>query len=261
MTLDPQQGFEVLFEAYLKGELEGETREAFELELFTLYLDEELEDADRARFEDHLENHEDTRLDFERHRETMAAMRGLDMKFAPDDFLQDVTQTINKQSRGSFFTDSWLFGVRIPFEAFVAVMLAVMGALYLFGTHMRASEPNELVEVEMPADSSLASHEEPPRLDTQGQSMGAELESTTLYLTQEAELAALVTELRGLELHVRPQISSLGDALLVEVPVERAEAFLDAIAEHHHQPAMTPQQLFDEAVQNVITVRLIIASP
>ena len=103
-------------------------------DLFSEYYDDELDDETRSLLESHLATCEACDDAYESFRAPLDAMHGMDLSFAPDDFVRDVTKSINRQSRGAFFSESWLFGFRVPFEAFAAVILAVFGALYLFGS-------------------------------------------------------------------------------------------------------------------------------
>ena len=117
-------------------------------ERFAAYVDEEMSADERQAFEQLLEEDADLRAQLDDYRETVDVIRGLGIEFAPDDFVGNVEQKIRHRSRGRFFGRDLIYGSRIPYEVFAALMAAVMATLYLFGQpkehDMAMSGPNDV---------------------------------------------------------------------------------------------------------------------
>jgi anti-sigma factor RsiW len=102
---------EVLFNAYLDGDLCADREEAF----------------DRR-----LEQDPDFREAYEQFAEVVGQVQNLPYEFAPDDFTDRVEERIRTRSNGRFFGEQLLAQQRSPYEAVAVVMLIVMSSTYIF---------------------------------------------------------------------------------------------------------------------------------
>lgn len=110
--------------------------------LFNAYLEGELEGGDEEDFERRLETDPEFRKAWENFERIMGGIRRLPMEFAPDDFVERVRGRIHTRSNGRFFADNLLFKEHMPYEVVAVVMMIVMATTYLFfgapnDAHMR----------------------------------------------------------------------------------------------------------------------------
>ncbi len=178
-------------------------------ELFSEYYDDELDPKGRTLLEAHLAECEACQLAYDEFCAPLDALHGMDFTFAPDNFVREVTTSINRQTRGSFFADTWLFGFRVPFEAFAAVLLAVFGALYLFGS----STTPELIVTDAP-DPQHAVPEEHDA-DLLDSALGASTATYTIEVPDHIDLGTLAAQLRANGFPLRADVSQGDDAIII----------------------------------------------
>jgi anti-sigma factor RsiW len=121
------------------------------------YLDGSLGPDERRATELHLEGCAECRQALAGLRETMNVLSGLHRVPAPDNFDQEVVETIRRRSRGRFFGRRAL-GDRVPFELLALVVLALGLALYFF---LRRSDTGSLRPFDREPDAP-AIHEDAP---------------------------------------------------------------------------------------------------
>ena len=185
-------------------------------DLFSEYYDDELDPAGRALLDAHLAECDACQHAWDEFRAPLDAMHGMDFTFAPDGFVREVTTSIHRQTRGSFFAETWLFGFRVPFEAFAAVLLAVFGALYLLGT----TGAPELVVTDVP--DAHAPTPQGPEDDLLGSALGTSTAIEEVALPDHVDLTTLAAQMRANGFAVRADISLGRDALMVPLtPSER----------------------------------------
>ncbi len=103
--------------------------EAFE-EDFSEYLEKTLP-AERARaVHAHLQACDRCRAEYDRFRDTVGMISGLDRVPAPARFEREVEATIHRRSAGRFFGRR-AFGDRVPFEVLAAIGLVIVVAVVL----------------------------------------------------------------------------------------------------------------------------------
>lgn len=100
--------------------------------LFNAYLDGELDRSEKEDFARRLETDPEFRKAWQDFERIMGGIRRLPMEFAPDDFVEQVRGRIRTRSNGRFFAENLLFKDRMPYEVVAVVMLIVMAAAYLF---------------------------------------------------------------------------------------------------------------------------------
>ncbi|MGM0554804.1 MAG: hypothetical protein ACQEVA_00310 [Myxococcota bacterium] len=131
---------------------------------FIAYLEGDLSEREREEFREELDQDPQLERDFEDFRAVVDGVRGLPFQFAPDDFVDNVTNRIRRRSSGRFFAESFLYSTRTPYEAIAVVMIAVMAAAWIL--------------MDMPRDRNMKDIEVEPRLDTPAQQAPAEPGST-----------------------------------------------------------------------------------
>jgi anti-sigma factor RsiW len=101
-------------------------------DLFSDYLDGELDAERAAALQEHLQGCDVCRAELERLRQTVRSLSGLHTLPPPAEFVSRVEQTIRRRSRGRFFAPEGVLS-RFPFEWIsLAVILFVALAIYLF---------------------------------------------------------------------------------------------------------------------------------
>lgn len=100
--------------------------------LFNAYLDGELSEEREAEFDERLANDPEFREAYDDFAEVVDNVRNLPYEFAPDDFTDNVRDRIHRRSRGGFFSDHLLRHQRAPYEVVAVVMFIVMASAYLF---------------------------------------------------------------------------------------------------------------------------------
>lgn len=115
--------------------------------LFNAYLDGELNDDERADFKARLADDPMFAEAWEDFSSFMGAVHQLPFEFAPDDFVDNVKSRIRTRSRGRFFAEEYLFATRMPYEVVALVMIIVMAAAYLF---MGAPPDRGMQDVKLP---------------------------------------------------------------------------------------------------------------
>ncbi len=100
----------------------------------TDYLDGEMTDGERQEFESELKSDEVLRGELRALQSTMAVCSDLQIRFAPDDFVDHVESSVRTRSRGRFFAYNALYTSRIPYEVFAVVAIAVMSAMWMMAT-------------------------------------------------------------------------------------------------------------------------------
>ena len=120
-------------------------------ETFSAYIDGELGDAERERFEAEIAEDEALRAEFEEFRETILALRSLHAvpdaeppQLDPDAFTRKLEGTIRNRSRGRFFHDDFFYRTRVPYEVFAVIMLGVIAAmLYILSPAAPDHDPSK----------------------------------------------------------------------------------------------------------------------
>ena len=115
--------------------------------LFSAYLDGELSDDERDDFDARLAEDSSFARDWESFSSVMSAVGDLPFEFAPDDFVDSVKSRIRTRSRGRFFAEELLFKQRFQYEVVCMVMIIVMAAAYLF---MGAPPDRGMEDVKLP---------------------------------------------------------------------------------------------------------------
>jgi anti-sigma factor RsiW len=98
-------------------------------ELFSEYLDGELDAAQKRDLESHLQGCDDCQQELESLRVVMSTLAGLSPAEPPKDFARKVQHTIRRRSKGRFFSAEGLLR-RIPFEWISFVIILLMLVMY-----------------------------------------------------------------------------------------------------------------------------------
>ena len=101
------------------------------VDAFSAYFEGELSPEEKAALEHHLSTCIQCRTSLERFRRTLGALGRLRRTAAPNSFLADIRQQINRRSRGRFFRRRWLLFGRIPFEWLSLAMIVAMLVYYI----------------------------------------------------------------------------------------------------------------------------------
>ena len=101
------------------------------VDAFSAYFEGELPPEEKASVEHHLATCIQCRTSLERFRRTLGALGSLKRTAAPNSFLADIRQQINRRSRGRFFRRRWLLFGRIPFEWLSLAMIVAMLVYYI----------------------------------------------------------------------------------------------------------------------------------
>lgn len=101
------------------------------VDAFSAYFDGELSPEEKAAVDHHLSTCIQCRTSLERFRRTLGALGSLKRTSAPNSFLADIRQQINRRSRGRFFRRRWLLFGRIPFEWLSLAMIVAMLVYYI----------------------------------------------------------------------------------------------------------------------------------
>jgi len=109
-------------------------------ELFSSYWDKDLAPEQAARLEEHLGACVVCRREYEAFEQAVGALGSLGRELAPEGFVQGVVKRVRKRSHGRFFVGRRA-AVRIPYELFSVVMLAILLAIYLV---LQLSQPGHL---------------------------------------------------------------------------------------------------------------------
>lgn len=136
-------------EAFMNG---GDVELSEQDVLFNAYLDGELEGEELTAFDERLSTDPDFAKAWENFSSIMNGVRNLPFEFAPDDFVEKVQGRIRTRSRGRFFAEELLFGPRMPYEVTAMVMIIVMAAAYLF---MGAPTDKQMQDVKIAPPPSL----------------------------------------------------------------------------------------------------------
>jgi len=145
-------------EENMLAEMESEAELSEQDMLFNAYLEGDLDGGEREDFARRLETDAEFRKSWEQFENIMGGIRRLPMEFAPDDFVNRVQGRIRSRSNGRFFADNMLFRATMPYEVVAVVMMIVMATTYLF-----FGAPND---VKMHDVKDL---ERPPSLNTPAQ--------------------------------------------------------------------------------------------
>lgn len=109
-----------------------ETPELEERELlFNAYLDGELPEERERQFDRRLDEDPEFREAYGEFAEVVDGLRNLPYEFAPDEFSTKVRDRIRVRSRGGFFAENPLHHQRAPYEAIAVVMILIMSSGYL----------------------------------------------------------------------------------------------------------------------------------
>lgn len=100
--------------------------------LFNAYIEGELDRGERENFARRLEMDPEFRTSWEQFERIMGGIRRLPMEFAPDDFVEQVRGRIRTRSNGRFFAENLFFNQHMPYEVVAVVMMIVMATTYLF---------------------------------------------------------------------------------------------------------------------------------
>ena len=99
-------------------------------EAFSAYVEGDIAPAERARVDEHLATCMQCRVALERFRRTVGRLGAL-KRTAPNSFLENVQQQINRRSKGRFFSKRALLFGRIPWEWVSLAMIVAMLVYYI----------------------------------------------------------------------------------------------------------------------------------
>ena len=130
--------------------------------LFNAYLDGELSDQQEAEFDERLDEDPEFREAYGEFAEVVEGVQHLPYEFAPDDFSNRVRKRIRDRSRGRFFSDNILYEQRTPYEVIAVVMIVIMASAYLFMgiPPDRQIESSEEKSLELPPKSETSQNTE-----------------------------------------------------------------------------------------------------
>lgn len=197
--------------------------------MFSAYYDDELSPEERESFEAWLEADDANREDYEAFAESLDALHTLGPTSAPPDFVREVTQDIRRRTRGNFFNETWLFGYRIPYEVFAAVVLALFGAIYLFGG---AADRHAGYSVSDPPESAADASDEEARetaSEQGGRAAGVASRVVDVTLPAATDLSVAAQMLRADGFSARPDITDGEEAVLVSVPRGQRDRFAERV--------------------------------
>ena len=100
--------------------------------LFNAYLDGELSEQEEEAFDQRLDEDPDFREAYGDFADVVGQVQNLPYGLAPDDFTDKVQERIRTRSNGRFFGEQLLAQQRTPYEAIAVVMLIVMSSTYIF---------------------------------------------------------------------------------------------------------------------------------
>lgn len=190
------------------------------IDLFSDYYDEELEAPQVEELEAHFEDCEACRDEYDSFKGSLSLFGGLREAHVPDDFLKEVTTTINRQSRGTFFKESWIFGLRVPYEAFIALLLVVFGAIYFFGVSNRSTFV--VADEEEATDSS-------PDEAMMGRALGAQSHKSEVRVSRSVDLQQVAASLRKAGFATAFDVVESEVAVVVSVQSKDLPAFQTAL--------------------------------
>jgi hypothetical protein len=140
-------------------------------------------------------------------------VKGLGETQAPDDFVNAITNDINHQTRGRFFNERVVFGVRVPFEGFIVIFLAVIAAILFLG-----QEPDYVLtdlppsHVENLYGQNTVGH---------AMAMGQAAVEVQFELADASAITELTERLRANGFAVYADVSQGRSAFLVDLPQSR----------------------------------------
>lgn len=247
---------------------EAEALEAREARI-NAYLDGEMDEARRASFEADLETDAELREELEMFQSTLGALGGLQAQPAPESFVLEVEGEIRTRSRGRFFENDIFYRTRVPYEAFAALMLAVMAAMYFFGQHKDPKINEDMAAMggeptgedagaapEAPEDTPQEAPDEGERPDAEAPGGMAPTPREVVPLRREriiytiglkavdpkARVDALAGQIRATS--SRYQVSATGpDKLQVTMPPDQVESFMASFGKGGRVAKMRVQQM------------------
>lgn len=223
------------------------------VELFSDYYDGELYGDELEAFEQELESNEALRTEYETFANSLDMLHNLEFSFAPDNFVQEVTRDINQRTRGKFFKQGWLFSFRIPYEVFAAVLLAVFGALYLFGLQAPSG-----YQVEDAPDEFRPTLDETPR----GKALGNASKRVDVLVDARVDLGVVSRGLKNDGFSVRPEVDSEGrDALAIDVPTSQLERFAQRATPLIGKDLLSELETARDQGENGVEVWLVLQEP
>ncbi|PIW02574.1 MAG: hypothetical protein CO108_23820 [Deltaproteobacteria bacterium CG_4_9_14_3_um_filter_63_12] len=190
------------------------------IDLFSDYYDEELDPVQVANLEAHFDACETCREEYRSFKGSLSLFGGLKEAHVPDDFLKEVTTSINRQSRGTFFKESWIFGLRVPYEAFIALLLVVFGAIYFFGVSNRSTyvvADDEASEMQ-PGDAPM------------GRALGAQSHQVQVQVPRSIDLQKVAAALRQAGFATSFDVVESEVAVVANVQSKDLPAFQKALA-------------------------------
>ncbi len=183
---------------------------------FSDFVDGELSPEQNEAFQQHLDHCPTCEAEFAAFKDSVELLRGLDERPAPPDFARAVTTSIHHQSKGRFFREWWLFGLRIPQEVIVAILFLIgLGALFFLTQQQRGYA----VITDAPATQAAKDHPLQPS-DNQA-ALGAASEIWLVTVPSKKSLRQLSTRLRDQGISVRADGTSPHGAILIDVPQGR----------------------------------------
>ncbi len=99
--------------------------------LFNAYLEGNLTEEEREKFDERLEDDSSFRREYEEFREVVDGVRNLPRQSAPPDMSRNVRRRIRIRSGGSFFADTSIQHSRNFHEVAAVAMMVVMASTYL----------------------------------------------------------------------------------------------------------------------------------
>lgn len=100
--------------------------------LFNAYLDGELPEDERQAFDDRLDDDPEFRDAYGDFAEVVDEVQNLPYEFAPDGFSDRLKRKMRTRSGDRLFSDNLLYQQRTPYEAIAVVMIVVMASAYFF---------------------------------------------------------------------------------------------------------------------------------
>lgn len=195
------------------------------------YLDGEMTDEERTTFEADLVHDNVLQRELAAMQSTLGVVQSLQMKFAPDHFVQEVESKVRTRSRGRFFGYDALYSSRIPYEVFAVVAIAIMAGMWMmsspddarFGADMAIVAPDpQKVAPDAGAEAGAAGGGVPdaPRV----RPLKTEAIEYTFTLPAGGDLDALAKQIEATSR--RYTVKRTDGELEVTVPAESLDGFL-----------------------------------
>ena len=190
------------------------------IELFDEYYDEELGEEEHQKVKQHLQQCERCREEYEAYIGSLSLLKGLHSNQAPKDLVDGVTDTIQRKTKGRFFNEPRLLGVRLPYEVFAALLLGLLATIYLFGVRskgtMEVRDPQ--LDQEQVADDLEGS-----------EALGSQSPRLERVLPSTVDIEALGEYLEARGYRVKPALAHATPALEIDLAIADLAKLLTSI--------------------------------